>query len=146
MDNVRPMAMTRTASARLAKLVEADLDSLASNGNEEGEDPRAVRLEVANAARRWAARVDDREFPPAPEVFAEGTEPPPFVEMAVTHGTEAESQVVGPFDDEPTNPGISTRLPLRRCENVAIVGGVRATCCRTRHDDQVLCVFEADRG
>ena len=55
MDNVRPKALTRFESATVHGTVDSALDHLA------GAD-RALRLEVADAARRWAARVDDEEF------------------------------------------------------------------------------------
>lgn len=59
MDNVRPLALTRMDAVSIQADVESYLD-------EKSDGDRARRLEVANAARRWAARVDDQEFPPAP--------------------------------------------------------------------------------
>ena len=61
MTNLRPMALPAGRSKVVAQQVEHVLDHIAEAADDE--DPRSVRLEVANAARRWSARVDEEEFP-----------------------------------------------------------------------------------
>ncbi len=65
MKNVRTMALSAESSRRIAKTVERLLDGACQTARVDmpSEDSQAIRLQVADAARRWAACVDAEEFP-----------------------------------------------------------------------------------
>lgn len=93
MSNIRKIALGALESAQVAKGVEQalELQWRAETRPRADEDPSAIRLEVANAARRWANRVLEEEFP----------------DRDVPHGCMGEDD----WDEEPTQPG-KRPLPL----------------------------------
>ena len=115
MDNVRPKSLTAEEAEQVTFEVNDALDRIvhADAGLPPGQvNGRALRLEVANAARRWAARVDDAEFPP-PVRLADGSLAPPMLEGGGEVYVPVHS--MDDFDDIKTDPVVSriNDLPLR---------------------------------